>query len=100
MVISTTFRPLCPPAFTGVCRTQEPTYFEVLGRFPISTNTYEGRKTYRPKLYGNNNKDEICSWVQQTPETHRRIYRLKRCGNNNKDECNSPKTLIDKKCSY
>ena len=34
--------------------------------------------------------------VRQTPEEGRRIYRPKRCGNNNKDEDNSPKTLNDK----
>ena len=34
--------------------------------------------------------------VQQTPEEGRRTYRRKRCGNNNKDEDNSPKTLNDK----
>ena len=32
----------------------------------------------------------------ETPEEGRRTYRLKRCGNNNKDEGNSPKTLNDK----
>ena len=36
------------------------------------------------------------SRVQQTPEEGRRTYRPKRCGNNNKDEDNSPKTLNDK----
>ena len=35
--------------------------------------------------------------VRQTPEEGRRAYRPKRCGNNNKDEDNSPKTLNDKK---
>ena len=34
--------------------------------------------------------------LQQTPEEGRRIYRPKRCGNNNKDEDNSPKNLNDK----
>ena len=34
--------------------------------------------------------------VRQTPEEGRRTYRPKRCGNNNKDEDNSPKTLNDK----
>ena len=34
--------------------------------------------------------------VRQTPEEGRRTYRSKRCGNNNKDEDNSPKTLTDK----
>ena len=38
---------------------------------------------------------ERSSHVQQTPEG-RRTYRLKYCGNNNKDADNSPKTLNDK----
>ena len=37
------------------------------------------------------------SRVRPTPEEGRRTYRPKRCGNNNKDEDNNPKTLIDKK---
>ena len=37
------------------------------------------------------------SRVRQTPEEGRRTYRPKRCGNNNKDEDNSPKNLNDKK---
>ena len=37
------------------------------------------------------------SRVQQTPEEGRRTYRPKRWGNNNKDEDNSLKTLNDKK---
>ena len=37
------------------------------------------------------------SRVRQTPEEGRRAYRPKRCGTNNKDEDNSPKTLNDKK---
>ena len=36
------------------------------------------------------------SWVRQTPEEGRKIYRPKRCGNNNKDEDNSLKSLNDK----
>ena len=31
--------------------------------------------------------------VRQTPDEGRRTYRPKRCGNNNKDEDNSPKNL-------
>ena len=34
--------------------------------------------------------------ICETPEEGRRTYRLKRCGNNNKDEDNTPKTLNDK----
>ena len=71
----------------------------------------EGRRTYRRKPCGNNNKDEDNSsktlrdknqqgssqkFRQQTPEEGRRTYRPKRCGNNNKDEDNSPKTFRDK----
>ena len=42
-------------------------------------------------------KDVVrSSRVRQTPEEGRRKYRPKRCGNNNKDEDNSPKTLNDK----
>ena len=33
---------------------------------------------------------------QQTPEEGRRTYRPKRCGNNNKDENNNPKIFNDK----
>ena len=36
------------------------------------------------------------SWVRQTLEEGRKTYRPKRCGNNNKDEDNSPETLNDK----
>ena len=36
------------------------------------------------------------SWVRQTPEEGRKTYRPKSYGNNNKDEDNSPKTLNDK----
>ena len=41
-------------------------------------------------------KFRVGSRVQQTPEEGRRTYRPKRCGNNNKDEDNSPRTLNDK----
>ena len=43
------------------------------------------------------NKGHVGFWVQQTPEEGRRTYRPKRWGNNNKDEDNSLKTLNDKK---
>ena len=45
---------------------------------------------------GRSSKFREGSRVRQTPEEGRRIYRPKRCGNNNKDEDNSPKTLNDK----
>ena len=44
---------------------------------------------------GRSSKFRVGSRVRQTLEG-RRTYRLKRCGNNNKDEDNSPKTLNDK----
>ena len=43
---------------------------------------------------GRSSKFHEGSRVQQTPEEGRRTYRLKRCGNNNKDEDNSLKTLL------
>ena len=45
---------------------------------------------------GRSSKFRDGSRVRQTSEEGRRTYRLKRCGNNNKDEDNSPKTLNDK----
>ena len=71
----------------------------------------EGRRTYRPKRWGNNYEGEDNSqkthndkihqassqkFRQQTPEEGRRTNRPKRCGNNNKDEDNSLKTRNDK----
>ena len=46
---------------------------------------------------GRSSKFREGSRVRQTPEEGRRTYRPKRCGNNNKDEDNSPKNLNDKK---
>ena len=45
---------------------------------------------------GRSSKFREGSRVRQTPEEGRRTYRPKRCGNNNKAEHNSPKTLNDK----
>ena len=45
---------------------------------------------------GRSSKFREGSRVWQTPEEGRRPYRPKRCGNNNKDEDNSPKSLNDK----
>ncbi len=44
---------------------------------------------------GHSSKFRVGSRVRQTPEG-RRTYRPKRCGNNNKDETNSQKILNDK----
>ena len=51
---------------------------------------------------GRSSKFREGSRVRQTPEEGRRTYRPKRCGNNNKDEENSPKNFNDKnqKASY
>ena len=46
---------------------------------------------------GRSSKFRKGSRVQQTPEEGRRTYRPKHCGNNNKDEDNSPKNLNDNK---
>ena len=45
---------------------------------------------------GRSSKFREGSRVWQTPEEGRGTYRPKLCGNNNKDEDNSPKTLNDK----
>ena len=45
---------------------------------------------------GRSSKFREGSRVRQTPEEGRRTYRPKRGGNNNKDEDNSPKNLNDK----
>ena len=45
---------------------------------------------------GRSSKFRIGSQVRRTPEEGRRTYRPRRCGNNNKDKDNSPKTLNDK----
>ena len=45
---------------------------------------------------GRSSKFREGSRVWQTPEEGRRTYRPKRCGNNNKDEDISPKTLNNK----
>ena len=58
-----------------------------------------GIRTGNPRVLndGRSLKFRVGSRVWQTPEEGRRIYRPKRCGNNNKDEDNSTKTVNDKK---
>ena len=55
-------------------------------------------RTGDPRGFNKGHRSKFCegSRVQQTPEKGRRTYRLKHCGNNNKDEDNSPKILNDK----
>ena len=57
-----------------------------------------GIRTGDPRGFnkGRSSKFREGSRVRQTPEEGRRTYRSKRCGNNNKDEDNSPKNLNDK----
>ena len=57
-----------------------------------------GIRTGDPRGFnkGRSSKFHEGSRVRQTPEEGRRTYRPKRYGNNNKDEDNSPKTLNDK----
>ena len=57
-----------------------------------------GIKTGDPHGFnkGRNSKFHVGSRVRQPPEEGRRTYRPKHCGNNNKDEENSLKTLNDK----
>ena len=57
-----------------------------------------GIRTGDPRGFnkGRSSKFREVFRVRQTSEEGRRTYRPKRCGNNNKDEDNSPKTLNDK----
>ena len=57
-----------------------------------------GIRTGDPRGFtkGRSSKFREGSRVRQTPEEGRRTYRPKRCGNNNKDEDNTPKNLNDK----
>ena len=57
-----------------------------------------GTRTGDPSGFnkGRSSKFREGSRVRQTPEEGRRTYQPKRYGNNNKDEDNSPKTLNDK----
>ena len=48
---------------------------------------------------GRSSKFRVGSRVRQTPEEGRRTYRPKRCGNNNKDEDNSPNVVKETKRS-
>ena len=62
-----------------------------------------GIRTGDPRGFnkGRSSKFREGSRVRQTHEEGRRTYRPKRCGNNNKDENNSPKNLNDKSsCEY
>ena len=56
-----------------------------------------GIRTSNPRGFnkGRSSKFRVGSRVRQRLEG-RRTYRPKRCGNNNKDEDNNPKTLNDK----
>ena len=90
IVISTTFRPICPPAFFR-CLSNSGTFTELRTASFIET-------TGNPRGFNKGRSSKFCegSRVRQTPEEARRTYRPKRCGNNNKDEDNSPKNLNDK----
>ncbi len=57
-----------------------------------------GIRTGDPRGFnkGRSSKFREGSRVRQTPEEGRRTYRPKRCGNNNKGEHNCPKNLNDK----
>ena len=58
-----------------------------------------GIRTGEPRGFSRRRSSKflVGSRVQQTPEEAKRTYRPKRWRNNNKDEDNSPKTVNDKK---
>ena len=63
--------------------------------YPVIAN---GIRTGDPRGFNKGRSSKFCvgSRIRETPEGGRRTYRPKFCGNNNKDEDNSPKTLNDK----
>ena len=95
IVISITFRHIRPPAFFR-CLSNSGTFTEL--RTTVMANRI---RTGKPRGFnkGPNSKFREGSRVRKTPEEGRRTYRPKRYGNNNKDEDNSPKTLHDKNIS-
>ena len=111
IVISTTFRPICPPAFFR-CLSNSGTFTELRTTSFIETTGVTSSDSVChdrvqvlsiPVYYSPVVKIEPATFevpwrsrVRQTPEEGRRTYRPKRCGNNNKDENNSPKNLNDK----
>ena len=114
IVISTTFRSICPPAFFR-CLSNSGTFAELRTTSFIETTGVACSDSVChnrvqvlsiPVLLltcsgfnkGRSSKFREGSRVRQTPEEGRRTYRPKRCGNNNnnKDEDNSPKNLNDK----
>ena len=124
IVISTTFRPICPPVFfmclsNSVIYTEHRTtsFIESTG-FACSDSVSQNRVLSIYVLLLACSHDWTCdhydarplrslenqrlkvrggSQVQQTPEEGWRKYQPKHYGNNNKDEDNSPKTLNGKK---
>ena len=64
----------------------------------LCRKSYLHRNTAFDNTFNKGRSSKFCvgSRVRQTPEEGRRTYRPKRCGNNNKDEDNSSKTLNDK----
>ena len=114
IVISTTFRPICPPALFR-CLSNSGTFTElrttsfikstgVSWSDSVSHNRVQALSI--PALLLACSQDWTgnlhmivslkASRVRQTPEEGRRIYLPKRCGNSNKDEDSSLKSLNDK----
>ena len=87
--------PLLRRQSSGGCRFK-PDYKRVTirGYFTL----VNGIRTGYPRGFNKGRSSEFRegSRVRQIPEESRRTYRPKRYGNNNKDEYNSPKTLNDK----
>ena len=113
IVISTTFWPICPPAFFRcLSNSGEPSRnfklrlllnpwgSPVLIPLAITGYKYYGKRNQNRQPRGFNKgrslKFHEDSRFRQTPKEGRRTYQPKRCGNSNKNEVNSLKTLNDK----
>ena len=130
IVISTTLRPICPPAFfwclsnsgtftelrttsfvetTGVACSDSvsrnrvqvlsiPVYYSLVVRIESATFRWlSSEKLREPTPITITPCVREGSRVQQTPEEGRRTYRPKRWGNNNKEEDKNPKNLNNQK---
>ena len=78
------------------CNQQMIVSLEAKGTKAITITPWVQQVTPPGSIKGCSLKFREGSRVRQTSEEGRRTYRPKRCGNNNKDEDNIPKTLGDK----
>ena len=105
IVISTTFRSICPLAFFSnlffsVTYTELRTTFFIESTGVTCSDSISHNRVQVLSIPVLLLAFHVGSQVRQTPEEGQRTYQPKHCENNNKDEDNSPKTLNDKKTIF